>query len=177
MTSKKQHIVLIGFMGSGKSTIGRLLSDKINMPFIDMDDYIEKQEGRRIKDIFDLQGENIFREIERTALIELMEIKESTIISTGGGAPCYFDNMNKINENGMSFYLRVGRQVLTNRLRNDNERPLLENKTQKELFRFVDIKLSERERFYNQADFTIRGKDDPVVIVNRLIRIKQKSSE
>src|SRR5688500_7926474 len=99
-------VFLIGFMGSGKSTVGKKLAQKMTLDFIDLDAYIEKQRQKTISYFFENFGEEKFREIERDALAELLE-KDNVVISTGGGTPCFFDNMEKIKKNGISVYIEM----------------------------------------------------------------------
>ncbi len=162
------HIVLVGFMGSGKSTVGKLLAEALDMEFIDMDLYIEKQQKCSIKEIFTNKGETYFRKVESVALLEVLSNSKRNVISTGGGAPCYLDNMNLIKLNSLSVYLKVGRIRLIERLKNDTERPLLQNKTSKELLSFVKTTLGDREKYYSQADIRIRAIGSPEKIIKRL---------
>lgn len=162
------HIVLIGFMGSGKTTVGKLLADTLNIDFIDMDLYIEKQQKYSIKEIFAKKGESYFRKIESETLLEILDKSKRMVISTGGGTPCYLDNMNLIKSNSLSVYLKVGCRRLVERLKNDLQRPLIQNKTDKELFTYVKIALGERDKYYSQADIRLRAIDSPEKMTKRL---------
>ena len=162
------HIVLIGFMGSGKTTVGNLLADALHMEFIDMDSYIEKQQKRSIKEIFADKGEAYFRKVESEALSKILSTSKKIVLSTGGGAPFYHNNMNLIKANALSIYLKVGSKRLVERLKNDTQRPLILNKTDKELLTFVKTTLGEREKYYYQADIRIRAIDLPEKLTKRI---------
>jgi len=157
-------IVLIGYMGSGKSTIGRKLSLKLNYTFIDLDTFIEKKVGLEVKDIFDKKGEIYFRKLEMKYLSEVLSIEDS-IISLGGGTPCYGDNMKRIkdSDNIKSVYLQTSIDELVERLFSERHaRPLINHLNSKdELIEFVAKHLFERRSFYSQSDLTITtdGKD------------------
>lgn len=150
-------IVLVGFMGSGKTTLGKRLASKLKHPFIDLDAEIESVTKRTIPEIFEEDGETIFREIERDTLKDLLTRNEY-VIATGGGAPCYSNNMELINEYADSIYLKISPKVLAGRLiSSKTERPLIKGKTQEELIEFIETKLEEREVFYNQSKHSISG--------------------
>lgn len=147
-------IFLIGFMGCGKSTFGRKLAHKIGWEFIDLDDYIEKEEQRDIKTIFELEGENYFRELETNTLNSLRNHK-STVISCGGGTPCFNENIHVINELGLSVYIKLSPETLMKRLISEkSKRPLIASKKNSELLEFIEQKLNERQSFYHQAHVT-----------------------
>lgn len=148
-------IVLLGYMASGKSTIGKQLSKRINLPFIDLDAYIEEQEKKTVSTIFKEEGEVYFRLKEHQYLKELLNKKERFILSLGGGTPCYANNMKLIKENKetVSVYLFTSVRVLVNRiLNNKNSRPLVANLEDDELKEFIAKHLFERSYFYEQAD-------------------------
>ena len=118
------RIFLIGFMGCGKSSIGEELAKSLNYSFLDLDHYIEKNEDARIVDIFNEKGEDEFRKIEHTYLKNIV-LFNNTVIATGGGTPCYFNNMEIIKHNGVSIYLKYNADTLSLRLfKNKNQRPL-----------------------------------------------------
>jgi len=151
-------IYLIGFPGSGKTTWGKKLANKINFKFTDLDDYIEQKHNRTISDIFKTDGEDFFRKIENEALKELVS-KTKTVIATGGGTPCYFDNIHFINNNGLTIYIKQGIGCLVNRLRfSKTIRPLIDNMNNFELSEFVQEKLDEREVCYLKAHRIVNGK-------------------
>ncbi|OUV76112.1 MAG: hypothetical protein CBC83_01100 [Flavobacteriales bacterium TMED123] len=153
------RVFLIGFMGCGKSTIGKELAKQMGFDFIDLDKYIEKKEVKSIQQIFKKKGELAFRKIEGIALLEICK-KNNIVIATGGGTPCFLKNMQTILDKGRSIYLKMEAEELKERLVNkQTQRPLLNNKSEKELFDFIKSTLLEREDFYNQADFIVEGKN------------------
>ncbi len=154
------RIYLIGYMGSGKSTAGKGLAKNLNLTFIDMDDYIERRNMRTIPQIFAEDGEDGFRKIERKALLELSEF-EDVVIGTGGGAPCFFDNMDIIQKTGKSVYLKGTPRILAERLRKSKvERPLIKGKSEEELIAFIDETLAKREKWYKQAGVVLEFDHD-----------------
>ena len=150
-------IYIIGFMGSGKTTIGKLLAQKLDFRFVDLDKMIEEYEGKTIPALFELKTEKGFRILEKKYL-ELTTQFQKTVISCGGGTPCFFDNINIINEKGISLYLEMNVAALQVRLKNSKTvRPLLINKTDEELKTFIENKLAERQPFYKQAMLTFNA--------------------
>jgi shikimate kinase len=148
-------IFLIGFMGSGKSTAGRKLASQLNWSFIDLDEKIQKMEGMKIPDIFSLKGEPYFRKLEAKALQELKSVKE-TVISTGGGTPCFADNMDFMMSSGLTVYIRMTPLNLKKRLEGSVEgRPLLREVDMKDLQEYITSKLAEREKWYSRAEIVI----------------------
>ncbi len=156
-------IFLLGYMGSGKSHIGKLLSDKLGYDFLDMDNQIEDKEGKSISEIFDKKGEVYFRRLERRILEELIRRDEPAVVSLGGGTPCYGDNMELIKNaaNITSFYLKLNIGDLTNRLDREKEhRPMISHLEDKEkLEEFIRKHLFERGFYYNQSDFVVTCDD------------------
>jgi len=151
-----ERIFLVGFMGSGKSTFGKKLANKLGYEFVDLDAWIEKDLGKSIPQLFENEGENAFRELEKQALEQVLE-QTNVVISTGGGTPCYFDNMQKIVSAGLTIYLKLGARELTARLLDSKtERPLVIGKSPEALYAFVQEKLEEREPFYTQAHKSFR---------------------
>ena len=149
------RIILIGYMGSGKTTVGKVLSRELNLPFYDLDWYIENRMHKSIHQIFEEKGEEGFRRIERNLLHEVAEF-ENVIISCGGGTPCFFDNIGYINQQGESVYLKCRADVLSAHLRMGKTiRPLLLNKTNEEVELFINEQLAQRESFYSQAKYII----------------------
>ena len=152
------RIYLIGFMGSGKSSLGRRLAKKLGYPFVDIDQVIENLSGMSIPDIFLRFGESHFRELEQQAL-RLTVNHHKAVIATGGGTPCFFDNMQFINEHGVSVYLRMSPVSLAYRLKHAQiPRPLIEQLKGEDLLRFIEEKLKEREPLYLQARCIIKGE-------------------
>ncbi len=149
---------LIGFMGSGKSTVGKKLASHLNIPFIDLDSLIAEREGMSITEIFKTKGEEYFRSAEKKQLTELCVSKEDFVIATGGGTPCYFNNMTLILNHGISIYLQANSAILYSRLsRSKAKRPLIMGLSDDELKNYIEKKLLERESFYLQANIHISG--------------------
>lgn len=164
-------IYLLGFPGSGKTTHGKKLANKIGFDFVDLDDLIEKSEGREISDIFAKEGEDYFREIENKILKSLSE-RKNTIIATGGGTPCYFDNMHYLNDSGLTIYIKQGIGCLVNRLRfSKTINPLVEKMNNFELSEFVQEKLDEREVCYLKSHHIVNGKG---LRLNELVKIYEE---
>ncbi|MFP2994297.1 shikimate kinase [Spongiivirga sp. MCCC 1A20706] len=164
MQTKK--IILIGYMGSGKSTIGKLLAEELRHPYIDLDTYIEKQENQTISSIFENRGEIYFRKQEHFYLKHLLESKDNMILSLGGGTPCFAGNMDIIkNSNATSIYLKLSIPNLVERLFNErNERPLISHIHDKEtMIEFIGKHLFERSYFYNQATHTFAVKEQTAI--------------
>jgi len=150
-------IFLVGYMGSGKSTLGQKLAYNLKHDFIDLDKYIEEQEGRTIKEIFEEDGEDYFRKLERLYLHRVIDT-EDTVISAGGGTPCFFDNMEQMNEYGLTVYINMHPKALIPRLQNSADfRPLIEGLEGEELLDYVYKTLREREGFYHKAHKVITG--------------------
>ncbi len=158
-----QRIFLIGFMGSGKSAMGRLMSRAKGLNFIDLDTYIENKYHRTIADIFAQEGEESFRQKERFCLQEVACF-ENVVIATGGGAPCFFDNMDLMNETGNTIYLRLTPEHLATRLMatKSGVRPLVRDKTGPELLQYIQDTLQKREAFYMQAKHVVEGTDEEI---------------
>ena len=153
------RIYLIGYMGCGKSTLGRRLSEHLNMQFVDMDHYIEERNHKTIPQIFEQEGEAEFRIKERKALEELSEFTD-IVIATGGGAPCFFDNIDLMNKSGKTIYISIDPAILADRLlKSKTERPLIKGKSKEELVAFIDETLKKRNEFYKQAKFQITKPD------------------
>ncbi len=151
-------IFLTGYMGSGKTTIGKILADTLGLKFIDLDKFIEQKYNRTISEIFTLDGETRFREIERECLYEVAKY-EDAVIATGGGAPCFFNNMDFINKNGKSIYLKLNVNQLAERLKqiNDGTRPLIAQLNNTELEKQIAEQLERREPYYNLAHIIIEA--------------------
>lgn len=146
-----KRIIIIGYMGSGKTTVGHALSQELGLPFYDLDWYIETRMHRTVKQIFDEKGEEGFRKIEHNLLHEVAEF-EDVIISCGGGTPCFFDNIDYINRQGETVYLKCTTDVLYKHLKmGKTVRPLLLNKTPDEVKTFIEAQLKQREPFYAKA--------------------------
>jgi shikimate kinase len=147
-------------MASGKSTVGKKLATKLNIPFVDLDNYIEEKYNLTIRLLMYEKGKEEFRVIEKEALNEVIEKYNEAIISTGGGTPCYFDNMETMRNNGTTIYIDVDVQILVSRLLNaKKDRPLIWGKSKEDLTVYAEELLKRRRADYEQADFTVNGKD------------------
>ena len=154
------RIFLTGYMGCGKSTIGRKVAALMGINFIDLDKYIEERNFKSVPDIFSQEGETAFRLKESQALREVAQF-EDIVIGTGGGAPCFFDNMKLMNESGITIYLAPDNETLAFRLlKSKTERPLIAGKSREELMQFIETALEKRSPFYEQSKIVIRGKND-----------------
>jgi shikimate kinase len=150
-----RRIIIIGYMGAGKTTVGKALSKELDMPFYDLDWYIESRMRKTVKEIFDERGEEGFRLIEHNMLHEVAEF-EDVIISCGGGAPCFYDNIDYMNQQGDTVYLKATPEVLYGHLKmGKSVRPLLLNKTPDEVKEFINEQLQVRAPFYNKAKYTL----------------------
>ena len=142
-------------MGAGKTTLGRVLARKLQVEFFDLDWYIENRFRMKIPQIFAERGEEGFRELERLMLHEVTEM-ENVVISCGGGTPCFFDNMDYINRQGESVYLKADPEVLkAHLLMGKSQRPLIQGKSPDELVPFIREALEKREPFYSRAKHTL----------------------
>jgi len=154
-----KRIFLVGYMGSGKTTMGKRLSKKYGVDFVDLDHYIESRYFKKVSQLFQEKGEAGFREIERDLLREVADF-ENIIISTGGGTACFFDNMELMNQKGETVYLKASAADLAAYLSTaSKDRPLLAQKSKEELFDFISEMLEKREPFYSQAKYTIDSRD------------------
>jgi len=150
-----RRIILIGYMGSGKTTIGKALSKETGMMFYDLDWYIESRMHKTVSQIFAERGEEAFRKLEHSMLHEVAEF-EDVIISCGGGTPCFFDNIDYLNQQGDVVYLKASPEVLYNHLLMAKvERPLLKGKSPEELTAYITEHLKERAPYYEKARYTL----------------------
>jgi shikimate kinase len=149
-------IFLIGLPGSGKTTLGKQLAEKMNLPFADLDSEIEKKEGQTVKEIFAQKKESYFREMETKTLQEFCLLKSDFVMATGGGAPCFFDNMSLMNQSGLSIFLDVPASEIARRLQQTNltERPLFSKLSSDQLKDKIEWLRSQRISFYRQAKHT-----------------------
>lgn len=155
MQGAYHRIILVGYMGAGKTTIGKALADELGMRFYDLDWYIETRMRKTVAQLFAELGEEGFRRIERNMLHEVAEF-EGVLISCGGGTPCFFDNMEYINQQGLTLYLKASPDVLYKHLKmGKTVRPLLLNKTPDEVERFISDQLAAREPYYLHAHHTL----------------------
>ena len=153
----KTRIFLIGFMGSGKSTLGAQLARHLGYQFVDMDQLIEETAEMSIPEIFNEHGEEVFRKWEHDILQELCH-REKLVISTGGGAPCHSGTMDHMNAHGTTVYLKLSPEALLSRLINSRtERPLIKGKSEPELLDFINSLLETREEYYLRATHIVDG--------------------
>ena len=151
-------IILLGYMGSGKSTIGKALANELNLSFVDLDHEIEKQMGMTISDFFETSGELKFRRLENEVLNNVLAENDQMILSTGGGTPCYGNNLQlmKSAPNAKVFYLKASIKTLTERLLSEKDtRPLIQSIGDDNLPEFIGKHLFERSNFYLQADYVV----------------------
>ena len=164
-------IVLIGYMGSGKTTIGKQLAKSLNYIFIDLDQAIENEEQQPISEIFSKKGEIYFRKLERKVLETILTSKPNIVLATGGGTPCFGDTMEYIKsvEDSTTIYIKTSNEVLTKRLLNENQkRPLIAHLDSKELLNdFIRKHLFERSFYYNKSSIKVRSD---VMSINELVQ-------
>ena len=146
-----KSIIIIGYMGAGKTTVGKALAKELGVMFYDLDWYIESRMRKTVKQIFDEVGEEGFRQIEHNMLHEVAEF-ENVVVSCGGGTPCFFDNIDYMNQVGEVFYLKASPETILQHLSmSRGERPLLKDKTPEQLQQFVTEQLAQREPFYSKT--------------------------
>ena len=154
-----KRVFLVGYMGAGKTTVGKELAKLAGLSFIDLDYYIEGRYHKAVSQIFAERGEEAFREIERNMLHEVAEF-EDVLISTGGGTPCFFDNMDYMNHTGETVFLDVCPEVLFRRLKIAKaKRPLLANKTDEELMQVITSALEKRLPYYSKAKWRFNAEE------------------
>lgn len=153
------RIFLIGFMGCGKSTMGRSLASLLNLTFIDLDTYIEGKYFKTVPQIFAEEGEAEFRKKEHKVLEEV-SLFDDVIVATGGGAPCFFNNMEVMNQSGYCVFLDVEIDTLVDRLMHSKtERPLIKGKSPEELRSFIGALMLKRRPFYEKAKYILKGSE------------------
>jgi len=161
-------IFLIGFMGSGKTHWGKLLSAKLHLPFRDLDTLIVQKEQKSIADVFSEKGEEYFRYQEKQTLEELINEEESFVLSCGGGTPCFFNNIELMKKSGKVLWLNTSIDVLKERLLKERmSRPLIRDVSEEELRRYIVRKLTERKLYYEQADAMVNEES---ITLEELIR-------
>ena len=153
------RIFLVGFMFSGKSTVGKLLAKSMGYEHIDTDHMFESLYNISINDFFEKYGQDLFRELERKLLLTLIE-KDNIVISTGGGLPCFHNNMELIKQNGISIHINMSfKSIIHRQKKSKKNRPLLKNKSQEEIEIFLQDLLAKRIDIYNQSNIIIKGED------------------
>ncbi len=157
------RIFLIGFMGSGKTHWGRLLSEKLGLPFFDLDEQVTAHAGQSITDIFHKEGEEHFRLMEKDILHIITESHDSFIMACGGGSPCYFNNIEYMNSAGTTVWINTPFDTLFERLINEKEkRPLIKELSNEQVKNFISKKFADRRIYYEQADVTV--EEEPLAI-------------
>jgi shikimate kinase len=155
-------IFFIGFMGSGKTHWGKQVSEKLHIPFFDLDEQIISHEGKSITEIFSENGEEYFRLLEKDILHIISESHENFVMACGGGTPCYYNNIDFMNKSGTSIWINIPIDTLFQRLIKEKEtRPLIKNLTSGQLKGFIIKKFSDRKIYYEQADIIV--DEEPVL--------------
>lgn len=158
---KNKKISLIGYMGSGKSTIGKFLAKELGIPFLDLDKEIERITSCSISEVFESMGEIKFRKLENETLSKLLKAEKTFVLSTGGGTPVFYDNMEMLNRYSDTVFLNVNLATLTTRLaRNKSKRPLIAHLPDEELQEFIAKHLFERNPFYQNSKYTLYIKNE-----------------
>ncbi|SFG66205.1 shikimate kinase [Pedobacter insulae] len=162
-------VFLVGFMGCGKSTKAKQLASRLGCEVVDLDAVIVAKQGKSIAEYFAEHGESAFRKLEQETL-QSYAYPENCIVATGGGLPCFFDNMEWMNANGKTVYLKMTPPQLVSRLHNREKRPLLKGMDDEQLLAFIETKLTERNAFYNQAHLVVNAFDlDIEEVVSSLV--------
>jgi shikimate kinase len=174
------RIFLIGYMGSGKSSIGPAVAQELGLRFVDLDKAIEERFGKDITTIFQGEGEAHFRELEQQMLHEWLE-QDDYVMATGGGTPCHADNMDRMCDAGITIYLKLSTETLYDRLKLDlANRPLLQGRADHELFNYIHDTLLEREPYYLDSQYRVKAKDlkaSELAEFIRLFELKQDEPE
>lgn len=174
------RIFLIGYMGVGKTTSGRELARVLELEFVDLDLFIQNRYNKTVNQLFEDLGESEFREIEHKILIEVAAF-EDVVISSGGGAPCFYNNMEVMNNAGTTIYLKAKPDMLAERLDGCKaKRPLIKDKTTDELKQFVIDSLEKREPYYSQAKIVFEteeliNREDLAVFITKLVALIEKN--
>ncbi len=157
------ELFIIGFTGSGKSTFGRLLAKKLRYKFLDLDKLIEEREGQTVQELYKNLGNEAFRAIEADVLRSLKGLDYDVIVATGGGTPCYHNNMTWMNQQGVTIYLQASAPLLIGRLRQfQNKRPIVQFDSDEELKNSIYNRLEERRSYYEKAQlFLDAARPDP----------------
>ncbi len=162
------RIYLIGFMGVGKTHWGKILGNKLGLPFYDLDELIEQSEGRGINQIFEEEDEEYFRTKERDILRTFSEENDSMLLSCGGGAPCFFNNIDFMNAMGVTVWINTPFEILLGRLRQGKKnRPLLKDLTDEQLKAYIVKKNADRRMYYAQAKVVV---DDHIIEIEKMIK-------
>lgn len=151
---------LIGFMGSGKSTLGNQLAQLLHVDFFDLDKYIEHETRKSIQTIFETEGEEVFRKYESKYLKHIISTTSQAVISTGGGTPCFYNNLTMMQNSGIVIYLKQSTITLAKRIYfSKTNRPLIKNMSEEDLICWIEKKIQEREKYYNKANLIIEANN------------------
>lgn len=157
-------------MGAGKSTVGKKLARELGFKFVDLDVYVAERFGNTIEEIFDTKGEPEFRKLEESSLREVSQ-DENVVIATGGGTPCFFENLSHMQNTGLTVYLKLSPKSLYKRLIDSKiKRPLIMTRKERELRAYIDQLLESREHYYGQAQLIVKGEDLDVSELARRIK-------
>ncbi len=176
---KFMQIVLIGYMGSGKTSIGKKLAEKLQLDFIDLDDYIEEKEQTSINKIFEAKGEIYFRKLENKLLKELISSDRAVVLAVGGGTPCYANNSELITASSTSVYLKTSIHELYDRLvKQKQNRPLIKDLKDDDLKEFIAKHLFERSFYYEKAQLEILtdGKSEDALVDEIILNMQRLHS-
>lgn len=164
-------IFLIGFMGSGKTTLGRLLADELQTSFIDLDERIERDQGMSVSRIFAEKGEDFFRELEASVLRNIVSGENDFVMACGGGTPCFHQNMAFMNKEGIPVWLDTPREVLAERLLSaPDQRPLISGLSREQLRTFISERLEQRMQWYGQARLVIDPSKFSIKDISRKLK-------
>ena len=164
------NVYLMGFMGSGKSTVGRLLARRLGREFVDTDNLIEERTGKSIAGIFRAKGEAHFRELETLCITEVAKQK-NLVVALGGGAPLKEENWQMLKRTGLSIYLKVAPQTVWERTQDDPDRPLIAGKSRKEKLERIALLLEFREPYYSRANIVVENNhNNPDETVEGILR-------
>ena len=160
-----KKIFIVGMPGSGKSTMAKYLSSETSFKYLDLDEEIELKSKKSVSKIFEIDGEECFRVLEKETLDEIIQKEEKFILATGGGTPSYDDNMEKMNENGITIFLNTSPEILIERISRKNKRPLFNSTNIREK---VNKILNERIKFYKQSKYSIinNNREKALSIIN-----------
>ena len=164
-----EKIILVGYMGSGKTLLGKSIAETLGIRLINLDSEIERQTGMSVGQLFEQFGENHFRNLEKEYLSSF-DVQESFVLATGGGTPCYNNQMEVLKALGTTIYLQCSNETLFSRLKHERDhRPLIAGLSDEELRESIDVRMKQREAIYQLAQFTISEEDQHAeTIINRL---------
>lgn len=164
-------IFLIGFMGSGKTTLGKLLADELKTSFIDLDERIEQDQGMSVSRIFGEKGEDFFRELEASVLRKIVSGETDFVLACGGGTPCFHQNMAYMNGQGITVWLDTPREILAERLLSaPDQRPLISGLSGEQLISFISERLEQRAQWYGQARLVIDSSNFTIKEISRKLK-------